>query len=174
MTTETKEAPMAKGRWWLTTDSRETVIAATPERLYEMVSDMPRMGDWSPECQRVEWLEGATGPAEGAKFVGHNRGGPMGLMKWSRNGRVLAADRGTEFTFITEEGGRESTEWRYEFEPVEGGTRVTESYVVHWIPAWARILDGPLNRHRELQHHMQQTLEQLKTAAESATTPKGN
>src|SRR6516165_10182496 len=120
MTTETKEAPMAKGRWWLTTDSRETVIAATPERLYEMVSDMPRMGDWSPECQRVEWLEGATGPAEGAKFVGHNRGGPMGLMKWSRNGRVLAADRGTEFTFITEEGGRESTEWRYEFEPVEG------------------------------------------------------
>ena len=32
---------------------------------------------------------------------------------------------------MTEEGGRESTEWRYRLEPLEGGTRVTESYTVH-------------------------------------------
>jgi hypothetical protein len=51
----------------------------------------------------------ATGPAAGAKFVGHNRGGPFKLMRWSRHGRVLTAEPGREFTFITEEGGREST-----------------------------------------------------------------
>jgi hypothetical protein len=38
------------------------------------------MGEWSPECQKVEWADGVTGPTAGAKFVGHNVGGPMGLM----------------------------------------------------------------------------------------------
>lgn len=159
---------MTKGRWWLTEDSRDVTIEATPERIYALVADLPRMGEWSPECQRVEWIEGSSQPVAGARFIGHNQGGPKGLMKWSRRGRVLVAKSGSEFAFITEEGGKESTEWRYLFEPVDGGTRVTESYKVHWIPAWARIVDVPTNRHRELSEAMAHTLEQLKKAAESA------
>jgi Polyketide cyclase / dehydrase and lipid transport len=165
--------PPKNQRWWLTTDTEELVIGATAERIYDMVADLARMGEWSPECQRVEWEDGATGPAEGAKFVGHNRGGPRQLMRWSRHGRVLVADRGREFTFVTEEGGRESTMWRYRFEPVEGGTRVTEAYEVKWIPTWARILDVPTNRHLELQVAMRQTLERLRAAAETATDTAG-
>jgi hypothetical protein len=80
---------------------------------------------------------------------------------------VLTADPGREFAFVTEEGGRESTEWRYRLEPLEGGTQVTESYVVRWIPTWARIVDVPTNRARELRDAMQHTLEQLKSAAEA-------
>jgi len=154
-------------RWWLTQDSEQIVINASPERLYEMVADLRRMGEWSPECQQVEWEDGATGPAEGARFVGHNRGGPRGLMRWSRRGRVLTTDAGREFAFVTEEGGHESTVWRYRFEPVEGGSRVTESYDVKRIPVWARIIDVPTNRHRELLEGMRHTLQQLKTAAEA-------
>jgi hypothetical protein len=90
-------------------------------------------------------------------------------MRWSRHGRVLVADRGREFAFATEEGGRESTVWRYRFEPVDGGTRVTESYQVKQIPAWARILDVPTNRHRELLEGMRHTLVRLKIAAEAET-----
>src|SRR3984885_15861568 len=127
-------------RWWLRGDSESLVIGAAPDRLYALVADLPRMGDWSPECRQVEWLDGSTRPTEGATFVGHNRGGPGGLMKWSRRGRVLTADPGREFAFVTEEGGRETTEWRYRLEAVEGGTRVTESYAVRWIPTWARIM----------------------------------
>ncbi|MGO8870154.1 MAG: SRPBCC family protein [Acidimicrobiales bacterium] len=161
------------GRWWLTHDSEEVVIDSTPDRIYDLVSDMPRMGEWSPECQRVEWLDGSNGPAVGATFVGHNEGGPRKLMKWSRHGRVLSADPGREFAFVTEEGGRESTEWRYRFEPTDGGTRVVESYEVKWIPLWARIIDVPTNRARELHDAMGHTLDQLKAAAEAATTPEG-
>lgn len=161
------------GRWWLTHDSRETVIEAAPEVIYDLVSDMPRMGEWSPECQRVEWLTGSSGPVVGARFVGHNKGGPRKLMKWSRQGRVLAADRGREFAFITAEGGRESTEWRYRFEPTDGGTRVVESYEVKWIPLWARIVDVPTNRARELREGMNHTLDQLKAAAEATAAPEG-
>jgi Polyketide cyclase / dehydrase and lipid transport len=167
--TMTQDRSTAKsGRWWLRADHRDAVIGAPPERIYDLVADMPRMGEWSPECQRVEWEGGSTGPAEGATFIGHNRGGPRDIFKWSRRGRVLVAERGREFAFVTEEGGRESTEWRYRFEAVEGGTRVTESYDVKWIPAWARIVDVPTNRCRELQEAMRHTLEHLQRAAEAS------
>lgn len=154
-------------RWWLTQDSQELVMSATPENIYDLVADLPRMGQWSPECQGVEWEGGASAPVEGARFVGHNRTGPRKLVRWSRHGRVLAADPGRQFAFATEEGGRESTVWRYRFEPVDGGTRVTESYEVKRIPAWARILDVPTNRHRELLEGMRHTLDRLKVAAET-------
>src|SRR5580658_4747045 len=153
-------------RWWLRQDSQSVVIDAPADRIYELVADLARMGDWSPECRQVEWLDGSSGPGEGATFIGHNRGGPLGLMKWSRRGRVLTAAPGREFAFVTEEGGRQSTEWRYRLEPVEGGTRVTESYTVRWIPTWARIVDVPTNRARELREAMRHTLERLKGAAE--------
>ena len=159
-------------RWWLREDSHAAVIEAPAERIYSLVADLPRMGDWSPECRRVEWLEGSSGPTVGATFIGHNRGGPGGLMKWSRRGRVLTADPGREFAFVTEEGGRQSTEGRYRLEPLERGTRVTESYAVWWIPTWARIVDVPTNRARELRHAMQHTLEQLKAAAEATPTAR--
>jgi hypothetical protein len=154
-------------RWWLTEDSAETVVSAAPERLYGLVADLPRMGEWSPECRHVEWEDGANGPAVGATFVGHNKGGPRGLMKWSRRGRVLVADTGREFAFVTEEGGHESTVWRYRFEAVDGGTRVTESYEVKRIPTWARIVDIPTNRARELVEGMEHTLTKLKATAET-------
>ena len=160
--------PAKNARWWLTDDNAQIVISATPERLYDLVADLPRMGEWSPECTSVEWTNDSSGPAEAATFIGHNRGGPRKLMRWSRHGRVLVAERGREFRFVTEEGGRESTEWCYRFEAVESGTRVSESYQVRWIPAWARILDVPTNRHRELKDAMRHTLEQLKARAEVA------
>jgi len=169
ITPDMTENPSANrsSRWWLRQDSQSVVIEAPARRIYELVADLPRMGDWSPECRQVEWLDGSTGPAEGATFIGHNQGGPFGLMNWSRRGRVLTADPGCEFAFATEEGGREGTEWRYRLEPVEGGTRVTESYTVRWIPTWARIVDVPTNRARELRGAMRHTLGLLKGAAES-------
>ncbi len=155
-------------RWWLRGDSEQTVIDAPAGLVYRLIADMPRMGEWSPECQRVEWTEGTTEPAVGATFVGHNRGGPKQMMRWSRAGRVVAAEDGNEFAFVTEEGGRESTVWRYQLQPTDEGTRVTESYEVRWIPAWARVLDIPTNRHRELSDSMGITLSRLKKAAEAA------
>lgn len=160
-------------RWWLRHDKEHLVVGASPQRLYELVADMPRMGEWSPECQKVEWTDGAVAPAAGARFIGLNRGGPGGLMRWSRGGRVLVADPGREFAFVTEEGGKESTIWRYQFDPIDDGTRVTESYEVKSTPTWARILDVPTNRARELRAGMRHTLTRLKAAAEATFGPEG-
>jgi hypothetical protein len=81
----------------------------------------------------------------------------------------LVADEGSEFAFVTEEGDRESTEWRFLLEPTDAGTKVTEIYEVHWIPTWARCLDVPTNRAKELRAGMATTLERLKAAAESGS-----
>jgi hypothetical protein len=114
------------------------------------------MGEWSPECAAVEWEDAHAGPVVGARFVGHSRTGPRKLIRWSRRGRVLVVDPGHEFAFATEEGGREGVVWRYRFEPVDGGTRVTESYEVTWLPAWAHRR-CPTNWHGDLQRNMRHT-----------------
>jgi len=155
-------------RWWLTKDSVGMEIAADANTLYEMVSDLPRIGEWSPECEKVEWEGDVTVPEAGTTFVGHNAVGPGRRIRYSRHGEVLVADPGREFTFITDEGGRQSTVWRYQFEPqADGRTRVTEGYEVRWIPTWARIVDVPTNRHKELLKGMRTTLERLKASAEA-------
>jgi hypothetical protein len=133
------------------------VVSATASQVYDLVADLPRMGEWSPECAAVEWEDAHAGPVVGARFVGHSRTGPRKLIRRSRRGRVLVADPGHEFAFATEEGGREGVVWRYRFEPVDGGTCVTESYEVTWLPAWARIVDVPTNWHGDLQRNMRHT-----------------
>src|SRR5207302_7853529 len=116
--------------WWLTEDSETVVIDASPEAVYDLVAELTRMGEWSPECARVAWVDGATGPAVGARFVGHNRGGPFKLMRWSRGGHVPVADQAREFAFATEEGGREGTVWSYRIEASEAGTPGEEACYV--------------------------------------------
>jgi Polyketide cyclase / dehydrase and lipid transport len=153
-------------RWWLTEDRVDIVISADAGTLYDMVSDLSRVGEWSPECEGVDWVDSTSTPVAGTRFVGHNAVGPGRRIRYSRCGRVLTADRAREFAFATEEGGREGTTWCYSFEPHPAGTRVVESYRVEWIPWWARVIDVPLNRHKELVHNMRTTLANLKTAAE--------
>jgi hypothetical protein len=38
-------------------------IDAAPERVYDLVSDITRMGEWSPENLCGHWLDRADGPA---------------------------------------------------------------------------------------------------------------
>lgn len=156
-------------RWYLTADSVSIEIAADADTLHSLVSDLPRMGEWSPECVRVEWEGVVSAPVEGTTFVGFNEVGPGRRIRYQRHGKVLTAEPGRAFSFITDEGGRPSTAWHYTFEPLgEGLTRVTEGYEVRWIPMWARIIDVPLNRHKELLEGMRTTLERLKAAAEAS------
>lgn len=49
-------------------------VHSSADALYRLVSDLPRMSEWSPECTRVTWSSGESsgGPVSGARFVGHN------------------------------------------------------------------------------------------------------
>ena len=101
--------------------SASIVVAGSPEDLYDMVSDVTRMGEWSPVCKTCWWDEGA-GPAVGAWFTGRNE---LPDRTWETRSEVVAADPGREFAFIV---GGNFARWGYTFVPVENGTKVTESW----------------------------------------------
>jgi len=148
-------------------------VNAPPERLYGLVSDVTRMGEWSPETVRCRWLDGATGPTVGARFKGTNR---RALMRWSTTPRVVAAEPGREFAFEVEDrlNHRELTKWRYQFDPALGGsTDVTESFEMasdlpRYIAFIQRSLMGIKDRKADLEAGMQRTLERIKAVAEAS------
>jgi polyketide cyclase/dehydrase/lipid transport protein len=143
-------------------------VGASPTVLYDLVSDVRRMGEWSPECRDCVWLAGATGPAVGARFKGSNS---RGLARWSTKSRVVAADAGAEFAFVTGHLGRDMTRWSYRFEATADGTLVTESFEMQRdLPWYFRLGDlllmGIKDRHADLETNMRETLQSLRAAAE--------
>jgi uncharacterized protein YndB with AHSA1/START domain len=141
-------------------------VGASPENVYALISDVTQMGNWSPETHHCEWLDGATGPAVGARFRGANH---LGLIKWHTECTITAADRGREFAFsVLHPNGREQTRWRYTFTPADGGTDVVETYEFLWCPLASRMLETFIPRDRQLRAGIQQTLDKVKVAAEAS------
>jgi hypothetical protein len=147
-------------------DTASLVIDADPQHLYELVSDVARMGRISPECTGGRWLGGAAGPAVGARFKGTNR---RGWIRWSTHNTVVAADPGREFAFETTESG---IRWTYRFEPHGSATLVTESREAFKdrplvAKAFALLLGGAEAHDDELRQGLVDTLERLRSLAET-------
>ncbi len=141
------------------------VIAATPQRVYELVSDLPRMGEWSPEATGGKWLKGATGPAVGARFKGTNR---KGRIRWSTLAKVVTADPGREFAFDVTAMGFAVARWGYKLEATDGGTTVTEYWDDHRSWLIGKITGFVLSVPDRATHNtstMEQTLASVAAAA---------
>ena len=143
-------------------------IAAPPGLVWELISDVTRIGDYSPETFEAEWLDGGDEPRAGARFRGHVRRNGWGPVYWTTC-TVLTADPGREFAFaVGGPGGTTANTWRYRLEPVEGGTDVTESFELpstlpnrlYWSVAGHARLRTNLTG-------MRATLERIKAVAES-------
>jgi hypothetical protein len=138
-------------------------IAAPAETVWALVSDLPRMGEWSPENAGGKWVKGATGPALGAVFQGNNKNG---IRRWSTTVTVIACEPGVVFEFAVTSGPLAVASWRYEFEETEDGCRVTESWVDQrkkWFAALARVMGDHSAEHTNAE--MKATLANLDTAA---------
>ena|SRR5438067_773343 len=148
-------------------DGAAIEIHAAPEHLWEMIADVTRMGEWSPVCRSCEWIDGAAQAEVGARFVGHNRQGPI---RWSRQCEVTVSDPGRELSFRTLFKGQEATRWRYRLEPTPTGTGVVETYEVVSMPAWVQFLHRVPGVHtkarRDGVRNMTRTLRRLRAAAE--------
>jgi Polyketide cyclase / dehydrase and lipid transport len=143
-------------------------VEVPPSRVYELLSDVERMGERSPECYRGEWQGGARSPAvPGTRFKGWNR---FGRMKWSMTCDVKAAEPDREVAWATVQRGREQVCWRYRLTPANGDTDVVESFEVSSLPLVARIAEDHVMRdrdHRRAQA-MRTTLERIKIIAEQS------
>lgn len=140
-------------------------VDAPPHRVWELVSDPTRYGDWSPENTGARWIGGATGPAPDARFRGTNR---HGLVRWVTTCTITECEEPRAFAFRVREN---RMRWGYRIEADGAGSRVTE-----WRdrdgdpPLIARlfVLTGIAGRDREqlMVDGMRQTLAALKAAAE--------
>ena len=148
-------------------DEASVDIAAPPERVWALLTDVTNMGRWSPECYSCTWLDGAAGPAVGARFKGRNK---RGLLRWSTVSTVEVADEPRHFAWEVDRSGMR---WGYRFEPAGDGTRVTEYReevapkplsvrVVYALKLLGRDPDAIVRR------GMDETLQRLKAGAEAA------
>lgn len=145
----------------------ETVEAAA-DVVYDMVSDLCRMGDWSPESVGGRWLRGG-GPLPGARFVGHNR---SARRRWSTLVTVTVAERPRCFAFRVSAPLIPIAHWEYRIEPTERGCRVEETWTDRrWLPVRfvSKLRTGIADRSSFNREAMRQTLAALKVAAEAKT-----
>ncbi|NMH99064.1 SRPBCC family protein [Pseudonocardia acidicola] len=148
-------------------DEASVTIGVPPETVWNLVTDITRMGEWSPENTGGKWTGGATGPAAGARFVGSNA---HGFIRWRTHCRVVECDRPERFSFTVAENGMT---WGWRLEPDGDGTKLTQ-----WrdrttppnVLVRALVATGLLGKDREqmMVDGMRQTLEAIKRHAEGA------
>ncbi len=141
-------------------------IKASPEAVWNAISDVTRMGEWSPECHTCEWNDGATEPAVGVMFTGHNRNGEY---EWTTEAEITACVPGEVFAFDGVFGDLHFSKWSYTIEPTDDGCVVTETWdegrpekVIEMTKSISGVAErGPHNR-----AGMEETLARLAAAVE--------
>ena len=148
-------------------DSVTVHMAASPEKVWDLVSDVTKIGRYSPETFEAEWLDGATGPAVGVRFRGHVKRNGRGPTYWTTCS-VTECEPGKSFFFGVGAPGKAMSVWGYSLVASNGGTDVTESFRLtpnlglrlYWaLFGWTR---GKTNR-----NGMQRTLERIKAEVEA-------
>lgn len=141
-------------------------MAAAPEKIWALVSDVTRIGEFSPETLEGQWLNGATGPAAGVRFRGHVKRNGRPPMYWTTC-EVVACDSPREFAFAVLVRDKAVNTWRYVLVAADGGTDVTESFELantmalrlYWrLLGWARAKTNS--------NGMRTTLERIKAVVE--------
>lgn len=142
---------------------------APAEKIWALVSDVTRIGEFSPETFEAEWLGDARGPTVGARFRGHVRRNEIGPTYWTPC-TVLICDPHSEFTFGVGAADNPLTRWGYRIEARSGGSDIDVTETFDFTSAlWARpywFLFGAL-RGRRIRNDMRRTLERMKAVVEA-------
>ncbi len=158
----------------LTHDTVERYIEASPEALYDVIADVTRTPELSPEVAACEWVDGATGPVVGVRFRAKNHAGRG--PDWHNTPVITVAEPGREFAFSRTEKGAGTIVWRYVFTQEGSGTRVTESYEVTrpvTLFGWfiISVIYGNKDRQGDLRRGMTETLKRLAALTETSAAP---
>jgi len=148
------------------TGSASITIDRPLAEVFAAVSDITRMGEWSPECVACRWAEGVDGPALGSEFSGDNvaKVGPLTLKKWTTTSEITAYEPDAVFEFVAEG----YSTWRYEFEDRGGSTVVTESFSFPPPEGVQKFLyETVMRRSKNMVKGMDATLGRLKAALEA-------
>ncbi|WP_406431096.1 SRPBCC family protein [Streptomyces sp. NBC_00631] len=102
----------------------ETWIDAPPATVWALVSDIGLMPEMSGELRSVAWLDGAAGPAVGARFVGRSEHEAFG--KWETTSHVIECEPESVFAWAVQDPCEPSAVWRFRLRPKDGGTELSQ------------------------------------------------
>jgi hypothetical protein len=143
-------------------------MAAPADKIWNLIADVRNIGRFSPETFEAQWLDGAGGPALGARFRGHVKRNEIGPVYWTTC-RVTACEPGREFGFEVLVGDRPVNNWYYRLTPTVDGTDVTESFRMNASPfttLYYWLFGGYLRQRRNVRD-MAKTLRRIKDVAEA-------
>ncbi len=141
-------------------------VDAPVGEVWALVSDVTRIGEFSPETFEARWRHGSTGPEVGAKFKGHVKRNGVGPTYWSAC-QVTKCVPNEVFEFSVGTDDLTVNNWGYRLAPDGTGTRVTEYFRLEpslVMRAYWTLL-GPL-RGRTNERGMRTTLERMKAVLE--------
>ncbi|TFI45768.1 SRPBCC family protein [Rhodococcus sp. 1R11] len=142
-------------------------IDASPQAVWSVVSDLQRMGEWSPQCMKMKVFGGPVG--KGTRTLNINR---KGLLVWPTSAKVVTFEPNKALAFRIVEN---KTIWSYTLTPTATGTTVVEkreapsgtSAVSSLLVK--RILGGIDEFDVELVEGMNSTLRRIKTESEKSS-----
>lgn len=142
------------------------IINAAPGDIWAALTDITRMGEWSPECHLAEWNDGATTAAVGVEFTGHNRHGDK---EWSTVAEIVDLVPDQRFFFDCKVGDFVFARWGYTIEATDSGSRVTEynqDLRPESVKGRSASISGVEDRLTHNRAGMEKTLERLAAAVE--------
>jgi uncharacterized protein YndB with AHSA1/START domain len=152
----------------------EVGVAAPPERVWALLTDIGLPARFSNEFRGAEWAEGSVGPEVGARFVGRNEHPAIGV--WQSVSVIVVCEPARTFGWDVQNADGVAASWRFELTPDGDGTRLRQSARMGPAPSGLtaaiearpdkeeRIIE---NRLAEWQRNMQATVEGIKALAEA-------
>lgn len=139
-------------------------VAAPLERVWDVVSDVTRMPEWSPELRWLYAVGGAR-PRLGTILVGLNQ---RGYAVWPTTSKVVRLEPGRVVAWKTRQSG---ATWTYELEPSDTGTRLSgrrdlPRYTLG-TTLFAPLIGGAGGHDHELADGIRATLERMRATIEA-------
>ncbi len=139
-------------------------MKASPEEVWQVVSDLGRMPEFSPELRKA-FVIGK--PGLGANIIGINR---RKVVVWPTTSKVVRWEPGYAVAWKTRESG---ATWVYELEPSSTGTTVTGRRVLSKFTIGTALLGpaigGAEGHDAELADGIRTTLERIRATVEAGS-----
>jgi hypothetical protein len=114
------------------TTETDVYVAAPPEQLWPLVTEIMTPSKFGTELQEATWLDPGSGPGLGARFKGRNFHPARG--EWETTSTIVEFEPGRRFGWAVGDPDAPSAVWRLELAPEGSGTR---------LRYWAQMGPGP-------------------------------